>query len=328
MIPNRWYVIYDSDKLKPGQAVGIRRLGENLVLWRNETGEVSCLADRCVHRGAALSQGQVREGCIECPFHGFLFNGDGRCTRIPANGKQAPVPPRFNAKRIHVRDRHRFVWMYWGSGEPSSEELPFFNDIDESYSYTTLESPIAVHYTRAIENQLDVVHLPFVHKKTIGRGGRTLVVGPKILVEGDSLFVWVKNAQDLGQPLPSEADAQFGGLQDQHLEFRFPATWQNWLTPKFRIFLSFTPVDDGNTLQVMRVYQKFVTFPVLRKLVDATMLWSSRKILAEDNFIVTRQQPAKTTRIMDERLIHGDLPIVRYREIRERLLSGATDAGG
>jgi phenylpropionate dioxygenase-like ring-hydroxylating dioxygenase large terminal subunit len=56
-----------------------------------------------------------------------------------------------------------------------------------------------VNYTRAIENQLDVSNLPFVHRTTIGRGNRTLVNGPIVELEGDVLNVWVSNEVDMGQ---------------------------------------------------------------------------------------------------------------------------------
>ncbi len=58
MIPHQWYVVLESRQVgkKP---IGVVRLGEKMVFWRDETGRVVCFRDRCVHRGVQLSQGQV-----------------------------------------------------------------------------------------------------------------------------------------------------------------------------------------------------------------------------------------------------------------------------
>jgi len=81
--------------------------------------------------------------------------------------------------------------------------LPWFDSIDDSFSYSTLRDLWATHYSRAIENQLDSVHVPFVHKTTIGRGNRTLINGPLTHVEsqpyGDVINMWVFNEVDTGQ---------------------------------------------------------------------------------------------------------------------------------
>jgi phenylpropionate dioxygenase-like ring-hydroxylating dioxygenase large terminal subunit len=71
MIPNQWYVVMDSSQVKD-RPVGVTRMGEKLVFWRDGAGKVSCLRDKCVHRGVRLSAGQVMDnGRLQCPFHGF-----------------------------------------------------------------------------------------------------------------------------------------------------------------------------------------------------------------------------------------------------------------
>jgi len=95
MIRNQWYIILESSEVKQGKPVGVTRMGEKLVLWRDAEGKVVCMKDQCPHRGVALSCGKLIDGLIECPFHGFQFDGSGRCTLIPANGRNAPVPRRF-----------------------------------------------------------------------------------------------------------------------------------------------------------------------------------------------------------------------------------------
>ena len=89
-IPNQWYPIFDSSKLRRRKPVGITRLGERLVLWRDSSGTAVCMADRCPHRAAQLSLGWVRDDCLVCPFHGLRFDNrrpmrnDSRQRREPA----------------------------------------------------------------------------------------------------------------------------------------------------------------------------------------------------------------------------------------------------
>ena len=90
MITNLWYVAERSTAVA-ATPVRSRLLGQNVVLFRDAAGAVHCLSDICVHRGGALSQGQVLGDCIECPYHGWQFRGDGKCVTIPAQ-PEVPAP--------------------------------------------------------------------------------------------------------------------------------------------------------------------------------------------------------------------------------------------
>ena len=84
MIRNQWYVVMSSDQVKDEPA-GVTRMGEKLVFWRDGEGKVSCLWDRCAHRGVQLSVGKVlHNGRLQCPFHGFEY----RCYCL-SRGKSA-----------------------------------------------------------------------------------------------------------------------------------------------------------------------------------------------------------------------------------------------
>ena len=71
MIKNMWYGILDSKEVKGSKPIGVTRINEKLVLWRNADGTVNCIADKCCHRGAALSKGWVKHDDFFCHFLGF-----------------------------------------------------------------------------------------------------------------------------------------------------------------------------------------------------------------------------------------------------------------
>jgi phenylpropionate dioxygenase-like ring-hydroxylating dioxygenase large terminal subunit len=323
VIPNRWYAILETSEVKPGRPVGVTRLGEKLVVWRDAQGKVSCLRDRCPHRGAALSAGHIVGNHLECPFHGFQFDASGQCQIIPANGAATPVPKGFNATTYPTREAHGFVWVWWGESGRDLPPLPFFEDINDTFSHITFRDHWSVHYSRAIENQLDVVHLPFVHRTTIGRGGRTVVDGPLVVVDDDLMNIWVYNRRDDGSRARQPKDLP-PPERPPFLQFRFPNIWQNHISDNVRIFISFTPIDEENTLIYMRFYQNAIRIPVFSQAVSLLGMLSSIVILRQDKRVVLTQHPKKTAVDMDERLIQGDLPIIRYRRHRRALIEEAS----
>lgn len=115
--PDYWYAILDGRELRRGKVLAARRLGVDLAVWRDEQGGVHATRDRCPHRGAALSLGRVRGGCIECPFHGFRFDGAGRCVEAPCMGAEAPR--HLDTKAYALREAHGFIWMWWGEAYPA-----------------------------------------------------------------------------------------------------------------------------------------------------------------------------------------------------------------
>ncbi len=321
MLRDHWYVVMESRELPAGRPVGITRLGRSLVLWRDPEGAPRCVDDRCCHRGASLASGEL-QGCgVACPFHGFLHEGDGRVSLIPANGRAATVPERYRVDAWPVREAHGFVWLWFGEPREDLPPLPFFEDLAEpGWSWGSAVDDWPIHYSRAVENQLDVVHLPFVHRRSIGRGAGTVVHGPVVEQQGISLRFWVNNVADDGQVTaiaPAEARREDASLE---LEFRFGNIWQNRLGERFRVLLAFAPVDQDNTRIYLRVYQRFVTVPLLAPIVNWVLNRFNLRVLREDKAVVLTQRPRSSSLKMGEKLIPGDLPIVAFRRYRaERL---------
>jgi phenylpropionate dioxygenase-like ring-hydroxylating dioxygenase large terminal subunit len=322
MIPNQWYAVLESNEVGRGKVIGATRLGEKMVFWRTSDGKVSCMSDKCPHRGAAFSIGVVKGDCIQCPFHGFEFDTSGKCTLIPASGKAAPVPKAMQVKSYPVREAHGFIWVWWGEPRPSYPELPFFDDLEDGFTYATYRDPWKVHYSRAIENQLDVFHLPFVHATTIGRGNRVICDGPVAKLEGERMQIWAYYRMEDGTPA-RRADDLPEPARSPLLKFIFPNIWMNNLGVDFRIVISFVPVDEGNTMMYVRYYQRFVRLPVLRNLVAWIASVTSITILEQDKRVVLTQQPIKTELKMGEKVIPQDGPIVLYRAHRRDLIEQA-----
>jgi phenylpropionate dioxygenase-like ring-hydroxylating dioxygenase large terminal subunit len=221
--------------------------------------------------------------------------------------------------------------VWWGESPPDDLEPPrFFDNLSDGFSYAVIYDPWKAHYSRAIENQLDVVHLPFVHHDTIGRNTGEVVDGPGLLwLDDDTFHVYMYNRQEDGTPplRPSEVQVP-DPTKDFRLEFIFPNLWQNRLGEDTRIVIAFAPVDDEHTLLYLRFYQKFVRVPLLRDLVAWLSMPFNRRIAHQDRRVVETHQPQPSGLRIGEKMIQGDRPIVEYRRRREELIEAARQGPG
>lgn len=319
MIYNQWYVILESKELKKNKPLKLTRFNEQLSLWRDENNEVCCIADQCCHRGVSLSCGKIIDGKLECPFHGFIFDKTGKVTLIPANGKNAPVPESMKVKSYKTFEDYGLIWIWWGDAYKIISEPFFFKELKD-FSYSGFRDNWNVHYSRAIENQLDVVHLPFVHRTTIGRGNKTLVHGPVVERENELITFYVNNVLDDGKTLPLKPDEIKDYKSFFYLQFHYPNNWQNFISDKIRAFAAFVPIDDENTIIYIRYYQKLIGIPLLKQLMNYFGKIGSIVILRQDKRVVITQLPKKSGLKINERLIMGDKPIIEYRKHRQELI--------
>ena len=322
MIWNQWYAILESSELKKGKLIGVVRMGERMVLWRNKKNEPVCLKDRCAHRGVALSAGKLvcNNEEVQCPFHGLQFNSYGKCTVIPSRGETAQVPSNFKVDSFITREEHNFVWIWWGDTQEEYPDLPWFDDVDDKFHYFTLKDPWKTHYSRCIENQLDVAHLWLVHHNTIGRGNRKVSDGPYVEFSDYLEKVWVANRKENGEIsiLPKDmAKPNYTGI----IRFRFPSIWQNRFSEKARIIIAFVPVDDNNTILYLRFIHKITRIPIFRGMISLLGRAFSKIIAHQDRRVVETQIPKRTELKMKDgdNLFPADYPIVVYRKIREEL---------
>lgn len=330
MIRNLWYAVLESRELK-GEPLGLTRLGERLVFWRDSSGKPVCLYDRCAHRGASLALGKLCEGDrIQCPFHGLEYDSSGACVKIPANGKGAEVPPRFKMSSYPAHEEYGIIWIWWGEEPPADLEPPaFFDDLKGFSSWKTVVDPWDNHYTKVLENQLDVVHLPFVHHNTIGRGNKTLVEGPGLEWKTDRMFFhYVYNKVDDGTKPRSPKEVPVPDpSRDYKLECILPNMWENRIGEKMRILGLFVPVDETHTLLYLRFYQGFMRLPGLKQLVNALFSRFNLVVAHQDRRIVNTQIPKGDGIGTGELLIQGDLPIMEFRKRRAELRAEAAAKG-
>ncbi len=164
MFINFWYPMTTSDELTQGP-VKSRCLGLDFVLFRDARGRARCLSNTCVHRGGSLGDGRVSGDCVQCPYHGWEFDGDGRCRRLPSLGRRPKIPPRARVDAYPVRERWGIVFAFLGD-LPEGERPPLLEVAEagrDGWRLTMQHFELKANYQRSIENGLDPAHNEFVH---------------------------------------------------------------------------------------------------------------------------------------------------------------------
>jgi phenylpropionate dioxygenase-like ring-hydroxylating dioxygenase large terminal subunit len=168
-IRNDWYVAAWPNEVTEKPLA--RRLGnEPVVLYREQNGRAVALRDRCPHRGAALSMGEVVAEGLQCNYHGMVFGDDGKCRRIPAQDR---IPSKACVKSFPLVEKDGFLWIWLGDpakADPSMiVDYPYHND-EKKWPRKCDMKPVKGHYMLLVDNLMDLTHIGYMHKNTIGSG--------------------------------------------------------------------------------------------------------------------------------------------------------------
>jgi phenylpropionate dioxygenase-like ring-hydroxylating dioxygenase large terminal subunit len=202
ILRNDWHVLARGADVACGQTRAARLLGEDVVLWRGESG-LHAWRNLCIHRGAKLSLGRVENECLVCPYHGWTYNTEGQCTRIPAHPQLVP-PSRARTVVYQVRERYDLIWVCLG--EPAND-IPAFPEWDDPSYRKIASGPYTFHTygPRILENFLDVGHLAHVHAGLLGETSRPEVADYEVEMTRDGVIardipIWQPNPDGSGQP--------------------------------------------------------------------------------------------------------------------------------
>ncbi|MGB3533209.1 MAG: aromatic ring-hydroxylating dioxygenase subunit alpha [Microcoleaceae cyanobacterium] len=156
-----WYIVALSQQLKPGKVLSRTLLGEWLVIFRDPEGKPVALRDRCMHRNSPLSRGQVNTGQIQCPYHGWVYDRNGKVVSIPAEGDNFK-PLNCQAKSYQTREEDDYIYV-------KLSDCNQFNPIKMSHyrqpGWETVRVINRFHnnITNCVENFINIPHTVTVH---------------------------------------------------------------------------------------------------------------------------------------------------------------------
>ncbi len=322
MIINQWYVAEEAINItdKPKR---VKLLGFDYVLFRGEDGEITCLSDVCIHRGASLGEGQILNGCVECPYHGWQFNPLGTVVKIPSLPADTKIPSRARVDCYPVKEKYGWIWVFLGDlAEEDRPPLPDFPEYDDTANWRTVRGQFLwkANYARVVENGLDFAHAPFVHPSF---GDRTNAVIHDFELEQDE---WSARAKvTYIPPLPKgiwslvrKKKTAVEARPSYHIS---GATMRLdvWLTPTWQmvIFDVNTPIDENTTLTRWIMARSFFR----QKIFDRDSINRTMKIFDQDAVIIEKICPQTVpTDLRDELTVKSDGLMNAFRFKRRELI--------
>ncbi|MFT4174824.1 MAG: aromatic ring-hydroxylating dioxygenase subunit alpha [Rhodocyclaceae bacterium] len=300
-----WYAVMPISELDAGPRP-FTLLGEAIVLWRGEDGTPQAVRDRCCHRTARLSKGYVEGNNIVCGYHGWQFNGAGRCVRIP----QAPdtqIPSGACVSAYRCQARYGYVWVALDEPLASIFEVPEHTDprfrrieqFNESWATGAL---------RLMENSFDTAHFSFVHRGTFGqfeqpRPEHFQIIETDYGFEAQTLLT-INNPPASHRITGTTAPTTQRFFRNQWFapfNRRLGLEYPNGL--RHTIFTCATPIDDGHIQLIQWLYRNDTEDDCPAQLITD---WD-RRVVAEDKEILES--------------VDADAPVDMQRQAEQHMLT-------
>lgn len=155
-----WQPVAATEELGNRRTKRVRILGENLVLFRSENGQLGLVDELCPHRRVSLFYGIPVENGIKCPYHGWAFDGGGRCIEQPNEG--GPRIGKVETSAYPVQEMGGLIWAYLGP-QPVPLLPRFDGFVAEGAVRTISTAEIPCNWLQIMENSVDPVHVETLH---------------------------------------------------------------------------------------------------------------------------------------------------------------------
>jgi len=319
MYINFWYPVAKSDELTAEAPFRTRILGLKFIAFRDAAGAAHVLSDTCVHRGGSLGKGKLKDGCVVCPYHGWRYDGDGKCVEIPSIARDQTPPARAKVDSYPVAERYGIVFAFLGD-LPEDERPPLY-DVEEFGADGWRANDLVVfevdyYYERSVENGLDAAHNEFVHPKqgspAMSEAFRSKGIEVVDIPWGSEFSL--RFGQEDGGLLGDKVDRSYTGVTagsghqgPNNLVTRIQFNEQNI----FHQYFFEAPIDEDRTRIFFLNMRSFMMEPEN----DQAIIDVNMEIAKEDIDILVELDPVRTPDSNSrEVLMPADRPIVRYRE--------------
>jgi phenylpropionate dioxygenase-like ring-hydroxylating dioxygenase large terminal subunit len=290
MLPHHWFIACEGAELR-SRPIARTIQDTPLVLFRDGGGRAAAFLDRCPHRNVPLSAGRMRDGLLECGYHGWRFDGTGACRLVPALASEPDRKAR-QATTYATVEQDGFVWVYSTPDATPIREPYRFPTVDGRYATIRQSVTMPGPMRHALENALDVPHTAFLHGGLFRTAERRNAIEVRIRRDAHGA-----EAEYVGEPRPSGLVGRVlspGGGVVQHFDrFIMPSIAQ----VEYRLGESshllntaaMTPVSANET-RMWAVIQ--LRLPVPGRLVAPIVTPIAMRILRQDASILRLQANA------------------------------------
>ena len=167
LLRHYWMPFLFSWEIEAGGApTRVRLLGEDLVAFRDTHGVAALVAERCAHRGASLYFGRNEDGGLACIYHGWKYDGSGRCMEMPSEPDASDFKDKVRIVSYPCVERGGIVWTYMGKPAGAPPPLPALEWLDLPEDHVVASKRVQPsNWLQAIEGEIDQSHVSFVHSR-------------------------------------------------------------------------------------------------------------------------------------------------------------------
>lgn len=315
--PRGWFAVATAAQLRRGRTVTARVNGRDLVVFRTAGGAVGALDAVCPHLGAHFGVGgRVVGDALRCPFHGFTFATDGRCTA--AYGADAPSGLRAPAWPAVERAGIVLVWSDPDGDGPAWEVPPI--DVTGWSPWATRRYAFAGHPQETTENAADIGHFAVLHGYHEVETVHPLTTDGPTLTASYGMLRPFRRLGPLRRVLPRGLRVRFDivahGIGWSLVEATVPT-----LGVTTRQLVCATPSDEGRVAMLIGAAARAPFAGLLGRIAARAIAQGTIVSLAHD---VRQDVPIWNAKahLPRPRLVRGDGPILRYRAWAEQFASG------
>ncbi|KAH0906022.1 hypothetical protein HID58_037849 [Brassica napus] len=312
-LKNFWYPVAFTADLKHDTMVPVDCFEQPWVIFRGEDGKPGCVRNTCAHRACPLDLGSVNNGRIQCPYHGWEYSTDGKCTKMPST-KLLNV----KIKSIPCLEQDGMVWV-WPGDEPPSPTLPCLQPPSGFVIHAELVMDLPVEHGLLLDNLLDLAHAPFTHTSTFAKGWSVPSLVKFLTPSSGLQGYWDPYPIDMEFKPPCIVLSTIGISKPGKLEGK---STEQCATHLHQLHVCL-PSSRNKTRLLYRMSLDFA--PILKNLPFMEHLWRhfAEQVLNEDLRLVLGQQ---------ERMFNGaniwNLPVAYDKlGVRYRLWRNAVDRG-
>ena len=160
-----WYVICRKEEIEENKILLKYIFDQEIIIWKKKE-RIMAWENLCIHRGSRLSLGSIKNGILKCAYHGWEYNQDAQCVKIPSQ-PEIKIPKKACVKSYQVIEKMNMVWINLSKDTNDFVNIKEFNESNFNH---VASGPYIMNASapRAIENFLDVAHFPFVHENHLG----------------------------------------------------------------------------------------------------------------------------------------------------------------
>jgi phenylpropionate dioxygenase-like ring-hydroxylating dioxygenase large terminal subunit len=314
---NFWFAVEHSSVLGDSP-IQVTLLEENYILYRDQSGQAHAALDRCPHRGASFKMGWVEGDCLRCPYHGWSFNSQGQCIRIPADQPGTLIPAQAKLQVLPVFETSGFIWIFPGDpAKANPSAIPEFPELGaKGWRPVSGQYLWNAHFSRVVESGLDASHAPFVHKPFFGNRDDASVLPYDVAESPYSLSSLIKTKPPKRLGLLKYIIKRDRDFSSSRLTCYIPAVNRiaidfNWKGYQYIYFASNIPVGPELTLTKWIGVRNFLPYGWG----DKNSVKNTVDTYLEDQAVVeTQLKSASWSRGQRDLLLSSDQLILAYRK--------------